>query len=265
MKRIAWTTDIHLNFLPSEDCDAFLRNLAGLNLDGLVISGDVAESHDLAHYLIRIQQAADADVFFVLGNHDFYYGSIRGVRAAVDALCAEHPRLHYLSHSGPLELASDVALIGHDGWADGRLGDYERSLIFLHDYQLIAELSMYGKAERRRVLERLGDEAAAHIRAVLPAALQSHRQVWLATHVPPLREACWHEGQISDDQWAPHFTCRAVGDAILEIMPDYPDRQLTVLCGHTHGAGETRPLDNVLILTGGAEYGRPVVQRVFEL
>lgn len=48
-------------------------------------------------------------------------------------------------------------------------------------------------------------------------------------------------------------------------MPDYPDRQLTVLCGHTHGAGETRPLDNVLILTGGAEYGRPVVQRVFEL
>ena len=265
MKRIAWTTDIHLNFLPSEDCDAFLRNLALLNLDGLVISGDVAESHDLAHYLIRIQQAADADVYFVLGNHDFYYGSIRGVRAAVDALCAEHPRLHYLSHSGPLELASDVALVGHDGWADGRLGDYERSLIFLHDYQLIAELSMYGKAERRRVLERLGDEAAcAH----------SHRPAGRAPDAPAslAGDACpaaappvGTKARISDDQWAPHFTCRAVGDAILEIMPDYPDRQLTVLCGHTHGAGETRPLDNVLILTGGAEYGRPVVQRVFEL
>ena len=144
------------------------------------------------------------------------------------------------------------------------MGDYERSQIYLHDYQLIAELSIYGKTARRQVLETLGDEAAAHIRRVLPTALEKSSHVVLLTHVPPLREACWHEGQISDDAWAPHFTCKAVGDAILEIMTLHPDQQLTVLCGHTHGCGETRPLDNVLILTGGAEYGKPAVQRVFE-
>ncbi len=147
MKRFAWITDIHLNFLPIERCEEFLSELAGLELDGLLISGDIAESHDLADYLLRIEQAVSADVYFVLGNHDFYYSSIRTVRAAIEQLCAERSQLHYLSIDGPIELADGVALVGHDGWADGRLGDYERSQIFLHDYQLIAELSMYGKAD----------------------------------------------------------------------------------------------------------------------
>ena len=71
----------------------------------------------------------------------------------------------------------------------------------------------------------------------------------LLTHVPPVREACWHEGQLSDDQWAPHFTCLAVGEAILDVMAGHPDKRLTVLCGHTHGQGETQPLPNVQILT----------------
>jgi hypothetical protein len=56
-----------------------------------------------------------------------------------------------------------------------------------------------------------------------------------------------------------------MGDTILEIMRNRPDRKLTVLCGHTHGAGEARPLENVHIITGGAVYGRPAITRIFEL
>ena len=44
-----------------------------------------------------------------------------------------------------------------------------------------------------------------------------------------------------------------------------PDQQLTALCGHTHGDGETQVLPNLLAITGGATYGRPVVQRVFDV
>jgi hypothetical protein len=114
------------------------------------------------------------------------------------------------------------------------------------------------------LLQALGDAAAKHVRQVLPQALDGNRQAILATHVPPLRDACWHQGQISNDEWAPHFVCMAVGEAILDVMRDRPDQRLTVLCGHTHGDGETWPLPNVQILTGGAEYGRPEVKRVFE-
>ena len=47
-------------------------------------------------------------------------------------------------------------------------------------------------------------------------------------------------------------------------MTSRPDRQMTVLCGHTHGA-EAQVLPNLRVLTGGAEYGEPKVQRVLEV
>ncbi len=264
MKRFAWLTDIHLNFLSIDQLDAFLGRLAHERLDGLLIGGDIAEALDLDDYLERIDQRLATDVYFVLGNHDFYHGWIGPVRQQVAALSASRPRLHYLSTAGAIELTGGVGLIGHDGWADARLGNYERSVVSMQDFRLIGDFRGLGKAARLPRLHALGDEAGEHIRRVLPPALERFSHVVLLTHVPPLREACWHEGRTSDDDWAPFFTCRAVGDAILEIMPRYPQRQLTVLCGHTHGAGVCQPLENVEILTGGAEYGRPEVARIFE-
>jgi len=81
-------------------------------------------------------------------------------------------------------------------------------------------------------------------------------------HVPPFRRACWHAGRVSGDDWLPHLGYQAVGDVIQECMTAHPRRRLTVLCGHTHSAGEIRPLRNVRVLTGRAEYGAPSVARV---
>ena len=265
VQRLAWLTDIHLNFLQPEEVDAFLEIVVAAACDALLISGDIAESQDVAGFLSQIASHVERPVYFVLGNHDFYRGSIPAVRQSIRELCRAHPRLHYLTHCEAIELTPHVGLVGHDGWADARFGDYENSDVFLSDYALIAELAGHFELDRRPMLGRLGDEAAAHIRSVLPPALDRFEHVMLVTHVPPLREACWHEGRTSDDNWAPHFTCKAVGDAILEIMRKHPQRRLTVLCGHTHSAGETRPLDNVVIYTGGARYGSPAINRVFEV
>jgi 3',5'-cyclic-AMP phosphodiesterase len=48
-------------------------------------------------------------------------------------------------------------------------------------------------------------------------------------------------------------------------MKRWPGRKMTVLCGHTHGSGEAKILPNLNVLTGGAEYGTPVVQRILEI
>jgi predicted MPP superfamily phosphohydrolase len=48
-------------------------------------------------------------------------------------------------------------------------------------------------------------------------------------------------------------------------MREHPERELLVLCGHTHGRGACCPLPNVEILTGGAVYGEPEIQRLFDL
>ena len=73
---------------------------------------------------------------------------------------------------------------------------------------------------------------------------------------------CWHEGRISDDDWLPHFTCKVVGDALVDIMRDRPSKKMLVLCGHTHGAGVAHPLPNLEVRTGGADYYEPEVQAV---
>ena len=105
-------------------------------------------------------------------------------------------------------------------------------------------------------LQKLGDEAGDWVEARLSEAVESFEEVVLLTHVPPFREACWYDGELSNDEWAPHFTCMAVGHALEDVMRNHPDKRLTVLCGHTHGEGEYQPLPNVRIRTGAAEYGQ---------
>src|SRR5207245_2109809 len=136
--------------------------------------------------------------YLVLGNHDFYFGSIAAVRRSVVDLCRRRPRLVYLTAGGVVQLAPGMGLLGHDGWADARVGDYERSLVMMNDYRLIEELAHCDKQQRLPRLRALGDEAAEHVRRHLPSALAQYPEVLLLTHVPPFREACWYNGQISD-------------------------------------------------------------------
>jgi 3',5'-cyclic AMP phosphodiesterase CpdA len=238
--------------------------LAETGADAFVISGDIGEADDVIEYLEAIAEKVRRPVYFVLGNHDFYNGSIAGVREKVRAICAATPNLHYLPDAGVVPLTDDACIVGHDGWGDGRLGDYHASEVMLNDFGLIEEFGGFDEdpSERLAKLHALGDEAAAHFRAVLPDALSRFRHVIAVTHVPPFREACWHAGKVSGDDWLPFFSCKAVGDSLVEAMTAGPDRKMTVLCGHTHGSGEAQILPNLCVQTGGAKYGQPAIQRV---
>ncbi|MHC4179479.1 MAG: metallophosphoesterase [Planctomycetota bacterium] len=270
MPRLAWISDVHLNFLDAPGRREFYAALAAAAPDAVLLGGDTAESPGLCHHLAEMAEALRRPVYFVLGNHDFYRGSIRQTRRLVAQLADQSPLLTYLSRQGVLEIGSRTALVGHDGWADGREGDFDCSEVILNDYLLIEELTKFdglGELDRHALgseLAALGDEAAGHFAAVLPEALKTGRRVVALTHVPPFRQACWHQGRISDDDYLPHFSCRAVGQVLRETMQSHPESELLVLCGHTHGEGEAHILDNLRVLTAGAEYGQPAIQRVFE-
>ena len=47
-------------------------------------------------------------------------------------------------------------------------------------------------------------------------------------------------------------------------MKLHPQKKLTVLCGHPHGAGVAHILPNLIVKTGGATYGRPELQEVLK-
>jgi 3',5'-cyclic AMP phosphodiesterase CpdA len=272
--RVAWTTDLHLNFVDDEHVARFIGDVRNLRPDALLIGGDIGEADTFAGYLQRLADELDAPIHFVLGNHDYYKGSIAAVQEEARRICRDSNGLNWLAESDPVWLNDRTALVGHGGWGDARAGDFLASDVVLNDYLLIAELRSAADVRRPEnilnpvlmaTLHRLGDETAEHLRRVLPEALGRREHVLVVMHVPPFREACWYRGTVSDDNWAPHFTCLAAGKVLLELAERHPQRQITVLCGHTHSPGHAQIRDNLEIRTGEAEYGEPKVQSVLEL
>jgi hypothetical protein len=147
-------------------------------------------------------------------------------------------------------LSATTALVGHDGWGDGRLADYQSSGVELNDFFLIKELSGISRQERLRRIQALGDEAGQHFQKVLPKALGVADHVVVLTHVPPFVEATWYGGSHSGPDWLPFFACKAVGDALRKAMGNYSQKRMTVLCGHTHGRGVSHVLTNLVVYTG---------------
>ncbi len=278
--RVAWATDIHLDFLGDEQVRAFAATLAQERPEAVVLSGDLSHAELLEHHLRLLAGVLTCPIYFVLGNHDYYGSSIVDVRQAVVELCARRSRLRWLPACGVVSLSEQTALVGCDGWADARLGDPANTTVVLNDFFHIAELAatlnphvrakpgLLRASDRgplHRVLQELGDVEAARCDELLTAALATHPQVLVVTHVPPFAAACWHEGRLSDDNWLPYFSCAALGEVLRAQARAHPERRLTVLCGHTHGAGEAQIEPNLRVLTGGAVYRRPQLQQVLEL
>ncbi len=162
--RLAWATDIHLDHASESARRRFCQSV-NEQADALVVTGDIAESHILGSALESLATLTGRPVYFVLGNHDFYRGSVAGTRRQVGYVVTES--LVYLSQAGVVELTPSTALVGHDGWADGRLGDLDGSDVILNDFLLIDELKHWrdthtlDKPALRQALQALGDEAAA--------------------------------------------------------------------------------------------------------
>lgn len=265
MQHIAWVTDPHLNFVNIRQWESFVNQLTAFDVDAILLSGDVSESEDVIWQLRRIVAAVEKPVYFVLGNHDFYHGSIVNVRRAVEAVCGEESMLRYMTGSLPEELCGGWTLCGDDGWADGRIGDYFRSPVRMNDFRLIQELAGLDSSTRLRVLKREGVASAVRLRRQMEIARKSSRRTIVLTHVPPFREACWYDGQHSNDDWAPFFCCHAVGWMLRRFCARFPDHEVLVLCGHTHSRGKSQIAKNLVVWTGAAEYGTAEVSEHFNL
>ena len=250
-----WITDQHLVHLDSGDVKHWLKRLSGFEGDGVLLTGDIAEYHTLPGFLDQLRRI-NTPIWLVLGNHDAYGGSIKSIQAQVEAFCSTEAHLHYLTTESALQYAPGAYLLGEDGWADGRAGDFLASDIMLNDYRRIDELKSMTHSQRFTALKALGDAAAQRLAHRLKETLSNDvAHVTIATHVPPFAEACWYEGSNDINAWTPHFTALSVGEVIRGAAVEHPAVQFTVLCGHTHHAGEAAILKNLTVLTGDADYG----------
>ena len=264
--KLLWCTDIHLDCVNSTTRVQFINEINTSNGDALLITGDIATGSTIVEELTWLSDAISCPIYFVLGNHDYYHSDIQSVRAKVMLLIERTPTLHWLSTTEAISLSARRHLIGHGGWGDAQNGDFLATPIRLNDHKLIADLTGHERPLLQAKLQELGREAATHIEETATRLLDSDsniQEICIATHVPPYPESAWYMGYSGAIDWIPDFTCKAVGDTLLQLATEHPHIQWTVLCGHGHHPGVVSMLDNLIVHTGKADYGTPILNRGF--
>ncbi len=256
--KLVWITDPHLSFLARGGARAFGASVREdhRDLDGVIVTGDIGEYSNFDEHIERFAEGAAARVWFVLGNHDAYGGSVASAQLKAGSMTG---LARWLPGVSPVPIGDGALLVGHDGFYDGRHGVGARSPVFLSDFLYIEELRV-GEGVLLDRIQRLADRAAVEAGERLEVAIASSpRRLVFATHVPPFREAAWHAGVTSNGDWLPWMTSKVMGDMLLVKALAHPEIQFEVLCGHTHGSGEASLAKNLLVRTGDAEYRFPRV------
>jgi len=246
--RLGWVTDLHLNDQSNSLRKKFIENLLKLQLEALLITGDLFEGEGYLADLKELAETLSLPLYFVLGNHDYYQTSIRKRREEVQKL--NHPLLHFLTDESPCLLTKSVALTGHDGWADATVGNFLGSTIRLRDYKEIEELQNLSPNDLKEQLHLLGKEAAASLKAKIEEAFEQADTLILAMHSPPFVEACRYGEKVADEEWAPHFVSGQVGEMLIALFRKYPQKRATLFAGHCHNKAHYQPLDNLTVYTG---------------
>ena len=273
INKLGWCTDIHLNFLERDDRLAFYHEISKHKMEALMITGDIAEAPNLIQNLTEMQKELDMPIYFVLGNHDFWRSSQKKVQEKIEEL--DNANLIYLNETHFNHLNKNTILVGVDGWADARLGNYENSHVQLVDSQLIKDLSevaenrFTGTGNKKALqtrMQKLADYDAWWLSLQLNAALERKpKRIIVATHIPPFKEASKYRGEISNDSFLPFYTCKATGDILLEKANAHKKTRFQVYCGHTHGAAYFEAAPNLIVEAGAAEYREPKLQKVIDI
>ncbi|MEI7902069.1 MAG: metallophosphoesterase [bacterium] len=264
--RIAWLSDIHLDFLNADRRKTFFASIVRCGAEGVVISGDISNARFLGQHLVEMADATGLPVWFTLGNHDYYTSTVGQVRQMISELVSRYPLLHWLPAEGVVALREDVALVGVDSWADGRAGSYWESTLELSDHRLIGDLIALDAVDRLKVMQRYADEAEAHLRGSLDAALRQFKTVLIASHVPMFYEACRDPmGGFSDERWLPYFAWHQGGMAIGDILRTHLEGRIIALCGHTHTRIRLKIDERTSIWVATAEYDDPAIEDVLDL
>lgn len=267
--KLAWLTDIHLNFLDAKAREDFYQRVVDIGCDAVLITGDIAEAPSVVNLLMEMASYTRKPLYFVLGNHDYYRGEVDSVRAALSQITQTEPGFFWLPAAGIQPLDAETLLLGQDGWADARLGDVYQSHLKLNDSRFIVDLiqaETLGKSALVAKMQQLADDDAKSLQHDLADALSLQpKRLIILTHIPPFKDACFHKGKVSDDNWLPYFSAKATGDVLLAFAQMHPEIHCLVLCGHTHSEAFYQPLPNLMVKAGKAAYYHPEIQEVFTL
>ena len=283
MSSYAWVTDIHLDWLRGEhEIVRFGESIARTGADGVFITGDISNAGSLVYHLSVIERAIARPTYFVLGNHDFYRADVESVRAKMRELSNVSSYLRYMPTVQYTPLNQKTAVVGHDGWYDALYGDWKKGTFMMPDWTQIGDFANGVKSSpgsavytpeivdvnKQKIVEKsreLAHTGVMHVHNAIKAAVRYHKSIVVLTHFPPWQEAHVFRGQPGDLSTTPWYTSKMMGDMLCDAAKAFPNVNFTVLAGHTHGKVDYQVAPNMICHIGGAEYGSPVVQGLFNL
>jgi len=263
--RITWASDIHLEFCDDATRAAYFKRLAESPGKAILLTGDIASRNGTARHLEEMQATTRKDIYFVLGNHDYYNANFRDVTSTCDALCARNPHIVRLDKNiDPVRVDELACLIGHEGWGCGTAGLGIKTPVRINDVVYIPDLRRFDKPGLFAAMHRMARQSADHIRALGTRAAAEFHRVLIATHVPPFPESCVYDGQPTAPEYLPYFCNVPLGLALIELAEANPRTKFFVLSGHTHSTARYSPRDNLAVITAAAEYRYPTIAALID-
>jgi predicted phosphodiesterase len=262
--KIVWLSDTH--FYPEKrgKLEEFFKEIEKKKPDIIIHSGDIAFCDFLERVFEVYKENLRAPLYFVLGNHDFYYSSIKSCKEKVIKLGERFKKINYLSNLPPLFITNNTVLVGNDGWADTRFGEPENSRVRLNDFIFIEDFAFIPPKERWKYYRRLADNDAKVLESKISGVIDKAMRFLIVTHAPPFKEITLYGGIQSDNNNLPWFSSKIMGDMILKFAKKYKEKEFIVFCGHTHEKAELIR-DNLKVYVAGAEYGNPDIQKIIEI
>ncbi len=255
-----WGSDLHLDEDRFSSLSMFLKKSFYTSgsiqtPQAFLVTGDIADKGSPISWMPRIRAKSNFPCYFVLGNHDYYGASVSKMRWALSERKDEffEREIHYVPfHHEGLFLSDNVAVVGVDGWADGRSGDYLTSTVYLRDWDEIHDLMYLTSHERLEAIQEISDQEVSSLLIKLTSLPRNVRKVLIMMHVPPFRESCLWQNTVANDQWAPHFVAHNMGLMLTSFFSKNKSLEGTVLCGHSHHRATYQPLPNLRVETAAS-------------
>ena len=260
-------SDPHFDYLPNFNYGQFVTRLKAKDFSALIVTGDICDGPYASKHLARLANDVKKDIYFVLGNHDYYNTTSEFSQSISASADKDNKLLHYLTESAEPTILRDtsiggLALVGHDGFYDGLSGKGARSTAQLVDFR--SNYDFAGK-NKFNVMYDLASNATRQIEDKIVAAAERVKTILVATHVPPFPEAALFNGKPSGEDFLPFYSCSIMGSMLKHFAEAHPDHMIFVLCGHTHSHTSMNISDNLTVFVGGAHIGETSVIREMSL
>ena len=252
-KKYLWFTDCHLDKLLPWTLAKFIYDIVKENPAGVFLTGDISVGPLLCYHLKLMAEFIHCPIYFILGNHDYYFKTFEEQHQNIRDLCKQYDNLIWVTESDIIYLGNEVALIGAEGWYDARLGNPDY-LKFTFDWLLIKDFKKCkNMTQRIDMFRELSKNSCKIIKEKLESALdKDYKTIYILTHMPPWKQATRDEGTFLEKYYLPYNVNLALGETIEKVMQDRKKKSVECWVGHTHVPEYIRVSRNIVCQVGAA-------------